>query len=127
MKKFTACIITYIIVFELLYCQQDLLYEPEIILESAGQENYLSDNINIETEITDDAFFTGQKPSSKPQIAGGGMGGRRGGRKMQSGGSVETNTSKTYTPRRRRPSGNYIKKPMIVPPKKVDPGKNVQQ
>lgn len=72
-----------------------------------------------------DAFFTGQKPSSKPQIAGGGMGGRRGGRKMQSGGSVETNTSKTYTPRRRRPSGNYIKKPMIVPPKKVDPGKNV--
>ena len=61
MKKFTACIITYIIVFELLYCQQEMLHEPEIISESLGQENYLSDNIVNETEITDDAFFTGKK------------------------------------------------------------------
>lgn len=61
MKKFTACIITYVIVFELLFCQQEMLHEPEIISESLGQENYLSANIVNETEITDDAIFTGKK------------------------------------------------------------------
>ena len=61
MKKFTACIITYVIVFELLFCQQEMLHEPEIISESLGQENYLSDNIVNETEITDDAIFTSKK------------------------------------------------------------------
>jgi murein DD-endopeptidase MepM/ murein hydrolase activator NlpD len=74
-----------------------------------------------------DAFFSGQKttPQSKPQIAGGGMGGRRGGRGMQGGGSVQPKTGTPVRPRRSQPSNNYIKQPIILPPKKVVPGKDI--
>jgi hypothetical protein len=60
MKKLIAFAIIYVFVFGLLFCQQDLIHEPEIISESVGQENYLSDNIVTENEITDDALFTGK-------------------------------------------------------------------
>lgn len=72
-----------------------------------------------------DAFFTGQKPSSKPQIAGGGMGGKRGTRGMQDGGSVQPKTGTPLTPKRTKKSEVYIKKPTILPTKKVRPGKDI--
>ena len=74
-----------------------------------------------------DAFFSGQKttPQSKPQVAGGGMGGRRGGRGMQGGGSVKPKTGTSITPKTKKQSSNYVKQPNVLPPKKVTPGKDV--
>lgn len=37
------------------------MHEPEIISRSGEPENYLSDNVLIDTENTDDALFTGKK------------------------------------------------------------------
>jgi murein DD-endopeptidase MepM/ murein hydrolase activator NlpD len=74
-----------------------------------------------------DAFFSGQKttPQSKPQIAGGGMGGRRGGRGMQGGGSVQPKTGTPLKQKSNKNSTEKIKPPNILPAKKVKPGKDV--
>ena len=73
-----------------------------------------------------DAFFSGQKPttSSKPPVAGGGMGGRRGARGMQGGGSVKPKTGTPLKPKNKK-STEKIKQPNILPAKKVKPGKDV--
>ena len=74
-----------------------------------------------------DAFFSGQRPttSSKPQVAGGGMGGRRGGRGMQGGGSVQPKTGTPLKQKSNKNSTEKIKPPNILPAKKVKPGKDV--
>ena len=61
MKKLIVCTIIFEFAIGVLFCQQELLHEPDIISESVQQENYLSDNVLPDTENTDDALFTWKK------------------------------------------------------------------